>query len=111
MPVEGGTLRPVAHAKYIVRAGYSTMETTSRFVAGGGSFDTQGIQADRSSLDLGPGLTFASVHGVDLSLDYDADIRSSLIGHAARMLSIPGTMRRHRPDRQTLERSFSSERR
>ena len=86
IPLEsGGSLRPVARAKYIYRAGDNTLDTTSRFVAGGAAFNTQGIRADRNSVNLGTGITLSTVGGMDLSLDYDADIRSSLVGHTGQV--------------------------
>lgn len=81
----GNTLRPNVRAKYIYRAGDTNVENTSRFVAGGGAFTTQGVEADRSSLNLGAGLLLTSVKGLDLSLDYDADIRDSLTGHTGQV--------------------------
>jgi outer membrane autotransporter protein len=83
--VDGSTLRPVARAKYIYRAGDNTLETNSRFVAGGAAFTTQGVEASRSSADLGAGLTWSTVDGVDLSLDYDADLRSDFVGHTGQI--------------------------
>ncbi|MFZ2619470.1 MAG: autotransporter domain-containing protein, partial [Alphaproteobacteria bacterium] len=79
------TLKPAVRAKYVYRAGDVRGETNSRFVAGGAAFDTQGIEADRSSFNLGAGVTFATVEGIDLSVDYDADIRDSLTGHTGQV--------------------------
>ncbi|MCP5404622.1 MAG: autotransporter domain-containing protein [Pseudomonadaceae bacterium] len=83
LPMEnGGTVRPYASAKYIYRAGDDTVDTNARFVGGGAAFTTRGVKADRSSLNLGTGLTVASAGGMDVTLNYDADIRDSLVGHA-----------------------------
>lgn len=82
---DGGTLSPRIRAKYIYRAGDDSVETNSRFVAGGAAFSTQGVEADRSSLNLGAGILLSTVGGVDLSADYDADIRDSLVGHTGQL--------------------------
>lgn len=86
MPLEnGGTLKPILRAKYIYRAGDDSVETTSRFIGGGTNFTTQGVKADKSSFNLGAGLLLSTVGGVDLSVDYDADLRSSLVGHTGQV--------------------------
>ncbi|MFZ2586703.1 MAG: autotransporter domain-containing protein [Alphaproteobacteria bacterium] len=86
LPLEnGGLLKPMLRAKYIYRAGDDTVETTSRFIGGGSSFTTQGVKADKSSMNLGTGLMLTTVGGVDLSLDYDADLRSSLTAHTGQV--------------------------
>lgn len=86
VPLEsGGTLSPRVRAKVIYRAGDDSVETNSRFTAGGAAFKTQGIEADRTSLNLGAGILLTTVGGVDLSADYDADIRDSLTGHTGQL--------------------------
>lgn len=86
MPLEsGGTLSPRVRAKVIYRAGDDSVETNSRFTAGGAAFNTQGVEADRTSLNLGAGILLTTVGGVDLSADYDADIRDSLTGHTGQL--------------------------
>lgn len=86
IPLEsGGTFGPRMRAKVIYRTGDDSMETNSRFVAGGAAFKTQGVKADRTSLNLGAGVLLSTVGGVDLSMDYDADIRNSLTGHTGQL--------------------------
>ncbi len=82
---DGGTLKPSVRAKYVYRMGDDSMATTSQFVGGGTAFDTNGIKADRSSVNLGAGLLLTTVGGTDVSLNYDADIRSSLTGHTGQV--------------------------
>lgn len=82
---DGGTFTPSAHAKYIYRMGDTQMATTSQFTGGGAAFNTQGVKADRSSVNLGASLLWATVAGTDLSLNYDADIRSNLTGHTGQL--------------------------
>ena len=82
---DGGTLKPTAHAKYIYHLGDRKMGTTSSFTGGGASFNTSGVEADRSSVNLGAGLLLTTVAGTDLSVNYDADIRSNLIGHTGQL--------------------------
>ena len=82
---DGGTLKPSIRAKYIHRMGDESMATTSQFTGGGASFVTNGVKADMSSVNVGAGLLLNTVGGTDFSLDYDADIRSSLIGHTGQV--------------------------
>lgn len=86
MPLnDGGTLKPSVHAKYIYRMGDDSMGTTSSFVGGGAAFSTSGVKSDRSSLNVGAGMLLTTVGGTDLSINYDADIRSSLTGHTGQL--------------------------
>lgn len=82
---DGGTLKPSVHAKYIYRFGDTDLSTTSQFTGGGSAFNTGGVKADRSSVNLGAGLLLTTVAGTDLSLNYDADIRSNLVGHTGQL--------------------------
>jgi outer membrane autotransporter protein len=81
----GATLRPAVRAKYVYRMGDDSLEANSQFVAGGGAFTTQGVEADRSSINLGTGVTLLSAGGLDMGIDYDADIRSNLTGHTGQV--------------------------
>lgn len=86
MPLENGSvLKPTARAKYIYRAGDTSLQTTSQFTGGGSAFATNGVKADRGSVDLGAGLLLTTAGGLDFSLNYDADIRSSLTGHTGQV--------------------------
>lgn len=86
MPLSnGGVFKPNLHAKYVYMAGDDKLQTTSRFSAGGTAFNTEGVKADRSSVNLGAGLLLTTAGGVDFSLNYDADIRSNLTGHAGQL--------------------------
>lgn len=84
--IDGGTLKPSVHAKYIYRMGDRELATTSSFLgAAGTSFNTTGVEADDSSINLGAGLLLTTVGGTDLSFNYDADVRSSLTGHTGQL--------------------------
>lgn len=86
MPLaDGGTFKPSVHAKYIYAAGDTNLQTTSRFTGGGTAFNTTGVKADRSGVNLGAGLLLTTAAGADFSLNYDADIRDSLTGHAGQL--------------------------
>jgi outer membrane autotransporter protein len=86
MPLEnGGTLKPSVHAKYVYRMGDDTLETTSNFTGGGNAFNTTGVKSDRSSVNLGTGLLLTTAAGMDLSAEYNADLRSSLTGHTGQL--------------------------
>lgn len=81
----GGTFRPNLRAGVTTRAGDTKLDTSSRFTGGGSSFKTPGIENDRTSFNAGAGLLLTTAEGVDLSADYDADIRSSLTGHTVKL--------------------------
>jgi outer membrane autotransporter protein len=81
----GGTFSPSLHALYVYRLGDTNLSTSSNFIGGGGLFNTEGVQTDRSSINAGAGMVLTTIGGTDLSLDYDADIRSSLIGHSGQV--------------------------
>ena len=81
----GGTLKPNVHANYVYRMGDDTLATTSNFTGGGASFATTGVKSDRSSVNLGTGLLLTTASGVDLSAEYNADLRSSLTGHTGQL--------------------------
>lgn len=74
----GATLTPSVHAMYVYRFGDTAMGSSSSFLGGGPNFVTDGVEADRGSVNLGAGLIFTSLGGTDLSLNYDADLRSSM---------------------------------
>ncbi len=82
---DGGTLKPSVRAKYVYRMGDESMATTSQFTGGGAAFNSNGVEGDKSSVNLGAGILLTTVGGTDLSLNYDADIRSSLTGHTGQV--------------------------
>jgi outer membrane autotransporter protein len=82
---DGGTLKPSVRAKYVYRMGDDSMATTSQFIGGGAAFNSNGVEGDKSSVNLGAGLLLTTVAGTDLSLNYDADIRSNLTGHTGQV--------------------------
>ncbi len=78
----GYTLQPNIRAKYIYTVGDRSLVTTNRFVGNGMTFTSQGVEADNSALSLGTGLQIVNVQDTEITLDYDADLRASMIGHA-----------------------------
>ncbi len=78
----GGVLTPNLRAAITTRAGDTGLDSTSRFIGGGTSFATPGIEADRTSFNLGTGLTFGTAAGAEFSGDYDAKLTDSATGHA-----------------------------
>jgi outer membrane autotransporter protein len=77
-----GVLTPALRAAVTTRAGDTSLDATSRFIGGGTSFATPGIDADRTSFNLGTGLTFGTAGGAEFSGDYDAKLTDSATGHA-----------------------------
>lgn len=81
----GGTLQPNLRAGVSTRAGDTNMDATSRFTSAATTFATPSVEADRTGFNLGAGLLLGSAGGVDLSADYDADMRSSYTGHTGKL--------------------------
>jgi outer membrane autotransporter protein len=77
-----GVLTPALRAAVTTRTGDTTLDASSRFIGGGTSFATPGIDADRTSFNLGTGLTFGTAGGAEFSGDYDAKLTDSATGHA-----------------------------
>lgn len=81
----GSSLKPVLRAKYLYSAGDTGLATTSHFTGGGANFKTAGVKADRSGVNVGAGLTLSTISGMDITLDYDADLRSSLTAQTGQL--------------------------
>jgi outer membrane autotransporter protein len=82
---DGSTLRPNVRAGVTTRVGDTNLDATSRFTSAATTFSTPSVEADRTSFNLGAGLLLGSASGVDVSADYDADVRSSYTGHTGKL--------------------------
>ena len=81
----GGQLVPEARIKYLYSAGDTDMATTSTFAGGGNAFKTTGVDISRSGGQAGLGVTYKTPNGVELSANYDAEMRSDYFGHSAQL--------------------------
>jgi outer membrane autotransporter protein len=81
----GNTLRPNVRAGVTTRAGDTNLDATSRFTSVATNFSTPGVKTDRTGFNLGAGLLLGSANGMDVSADYDADIRDGYTGHAGKL--------------------------
>ncbi len=85
LDVAGGTLTPSVRAALSNRIGDTSMDSSNRFLGGGSTFSTAGLEADRTTLNVGTGLMFGATGGTEFSADYDATLRDSLTGHAFKL--------------------------
>jgi outer membrane autotransporter protein len=83
--VAGGVLTPVLRTAVSSRVGDTGMNSTNQFIGGGSSFATPGIKADRTSLNVGTGLTFATAGDAEFSADYDAKLNKNAADHAFKL--------------------------
>jgi len=81
----GGVLTPVLRTAVSSRVGDTGMNSTNQFIGGGSSFATPGIKADRTSLNVGTGLTFATAGDAEFSADYDAKLNKNAADHAFKL--------------------------
>ena len=86
LPLSSGTVKTalVAHGIWNHEFADTNQNIVSNFV-GGTTFTTAGINQARDSANLGLGLSMNSTNGQTLSVNYDADVRSSYVGHTASM--------------------------
>ena len=86
LPLSSGTVKTALEAHGIWNHEFA--DTNQNIVAsfvGGTTFTTAGINQARDSANLGLGLSMNSTNGQTLSVNYDADVRSSYVGHTASM--------------------------
>jgi outer membrane autotransporter protein len=77
-----GYLVPEFHAKWLYDIVNDDEESVSAFTGGGASFATQGYQPARSSADIGARLTLITASNLELSLDYDYQIKKDFYSHS-----------------------------
>ncbi len=84
LPLSTGTVKTALEARAIWNHEFAdtNQDIAARF-AGGTSFTTNGVSQARDSANLGLGLSMNSANGQTLSVNYDADVRSSYFGQTA----------------------------
>lgn len=76
-----GTFIPELHAKWLYDFVNDNQQTTSAFTGGGASFATQGFKPARNSANIGSRLTLMTKNNIELSLNYDFQIKKDFQGH------------------------------
>lgn len=84
----GGTLTPSAHVGYTYDVIGDDIQTASNFTGGGATFNTDGADPAQSTFNVGAGLTYYSNDVIDLSLNYDAQIKEDYVGHAGYLKAV-----------------------
>ena len=84
LPLSTGTVKTALEARAIWNHEFAdtNQDIAARF-ASGTSFTTNGVSQARDSANLGLGLSMNSANGQTLSVNYDADVRSSYFGQTA----------------------------
>ena len=78
----GGTWTPEIRAKWLYDFIGDKQQTTSSFTGGGASFSTNGADPAQHSFDLGAGLTFLSAKNVEVSFNYDYEVKEDFNSHS-----------------------------
>ncbi len=82
VPMEYGIVTPSVHVGYTYDVIGDGIQTNSSFAGGGASFATQGVDPEQGTLNAGAGVTYYSNSNMDLSVNYDAQIKKDYIAHA-----------------------------
>ncbi len=84
VPLSEGTLKTVVEARALWNYEFAdtNQDIAARF-AGGTSFTTNGVSQARDSANLGLGLNLSTANRQNLSVNYDAEVKSDYVGHTA----------------------------
>jgi len=74
-------MRPTISAGVTYDVAQDDVASTSRFVAGGGAFTTQGLTPSRTALEVGGNITFSRSDGLDVVVNYDGELREDYDSH------------------------------
>ncbi|MDP1659564.1 MAG: autotransporter domain-containing protein [Methylotenera sp.] len=79
-----GAMKTVVEARAIWNHEFAdtNQDIAARF-AGGTSFTTNGVNQARDSANLGLGVNFITANRQNLSMNYDAEVKSDYVGHTA----------------------------
>jgi outer membrane autotransporter protein len=77
-----GSFLSELRAKWLYDLLSDRQQITSTFAGGGTSFVTSGSRPARSSLGLGARIALATRYNIELSLDYDFEIREDFHSHS-----------------------------
>jgi outer membrane autotransporter protein len=82
---KGGTFTPEVRAKVLYDLAGDDGSSTNTFTGGGAAFDVKGLDVVEFATAVGAGLAYTPSfdEGVNLSLNYDAEIKENFTGHSA----------------------------
>jgi uncharacterized protein with beta-barrel porin domain len=85
-----GTLTPSMHIGYHYDLKGDAIDTQATFAGGGTAFHTHGTKPDPHTFNIGAGLGFRTLQGLEVQLQYDAQMKSGYRQHTAfAKLAIP----------------------
>ncbi|MDP3330406.1 MAG: autotransporter domain-containing protein [Methylococcaceae bacterium] len=84
VPLLEGSMKTAVEARAIWNHEFAdtNQDIAARF-AGGTSFTTNGVSQARDSANLGLGVNFSTANRQNLSMNYDAEVKSDYVGHTA----------------------------
>jgi len=80
---QGATWSPSVHAGYRYDVIGDRLQTTSNFIGGGTSFETQGANPARGTAMVGTGIKYQATNKWTFSASYDFDVKEDFSSHAA----------------------------
>ena len=84
VPISEGSMKTAVEARAMWNHEFAdtNQDIAARF-AGGTSFTTNGVSQARDSANLGLGLNLSTANRQNLSVNYDAEVKSDYVGHTA----------------------------
>ena len=76
------TYNPDIHFMMLHDFKSSAPTTTAQFLGGGGGFTVQGIIPDKTTYNVGAGLTFIHQDRIHFTANYELRIKNKYVGHA-----------------------------
>ncbi|MGD9638192.1 MAG: autotransporter outer membrane beta-barrel domain-containing protein [Alphaproteobacteria bacterium] len=80
--IDAGVLTPEVRLSWMHEFGDDQIDTTSKYVAGGTSFTTNGMSLPKDAAVIGLGVTLAKKDNWSFLADYDAELKSDYTSHA-----------------------------
>ena len=80
--LESGRMTPALHVGYTYDAIGDDIQTNAAFTGGGAAFNTNGADPAQSTINAGAALTYYTNVNWDVSLNYDAQVKSDYVSHA-----------------------------
>ena len=81
--MEDNRIKPVVYFGYAYDAIGDAVQLTAAFAGGGGVFNTEGAEPERSKINAGMGVVFMDSSMWDVSINYDYEYKSHYAAHGA----------------------------
>lgn len=78
---DGSVMQPSLHAGYRYDLVGDEVESTATFTGGGAAFNTDGYDAQRSTFDVGAGVSFFTTNNWEVTADYTYEIKEDYDAH------------------------------